>query len=297
MAEPKFARGAILEREDLYINLVDNNGSPVDAYDISFAIYDVTTGSEVLVGPSEREPAHPEVGSYWAPIRIPRNANKGLYRIRWKFRRTSTSNETTVMEEFEVIKQTEAQEAEWSDNILTMTSSLRDMLRDNNPDKNYHFRPPTSEGVINDYNEVFAYIWEDHELVEYMRRAVDRINMHPPETAFDGVSGLVNDKPSWRTMMLTGAIIHACFALSMNWTADEFSYDIGGISLDISKADMYSSRMDSAEQQFEKMLEAKERTVKVTRGLKQYRYGIGVRSAFGPHTHEGAMTPQKFLGF
>jgi hypothetical protein len=297
MAEPKFSRGAILEKDDLYINLVDNSGTPVDAYDISFAIFDVTTGSEVQIGPSEREPAHPEVGTYWAPVRIPRNANRGLYRIRWTFKRNSDSNEATVMEEFEVIRRDEAQSEQFDENTLSMIGSLRNMLRDNNPDKNYHFRPPTSEGVMSDQNEVFAYLWEDHELVEYLKRSVDRINMHPPETNYSGIQGIVNKKPAWRTMMLVGSIIHACFALSMNWTTDEFSYDIGGISLDISKADMYSSRMDSAEQRFKDMLEAKERTVKVTRGLKQSRYGVGVRSAFGPHTHEGAMTPQKFIGF
>ena len=296
MVEPQFPRGAILEREDLFINLVDNNGSPIDAYEISFALYDVTTGQEVQIGPSEREPAHPEVGTYWAPVRIPRNANKGLYRIRWTFKRDSTSPENTVMEEFEVIGRDEAQSQQYDDEIITMLGSLRDLLRDNDPDRNYHFRPPTSEGVLNEQNEVFAYLWEDHELVEYLNRAVDRINMHPPETKYNGIAGVVNNKPSWRTFMLTGAIVHACFALSMNWTADEFSYDIGGVSLDISKADMYESRMNSAEDRFNKMLEAKERTVKVTRGLKQSRYGIGVRSAFGPYTHDGAMTPRKFVG-
>lgn len=75
------------------------------------------------------------------------------------------------------------------------------------------------------------------------------------------------------------------------------SYSIGGISLDIDKSSKYESLKSNAEDQFQKMLEAKERTVNITKGLKQSRYGVGVRSSFGPSTSQGVMTPRKYLGF
>lgn len=157
MAEPKFSRGAILERDDLSINLVDSNGSPVDAYEISFALYDVTTGQEVQIGPSERDPAHPEVGTYWAPVRIPRNANLGLYRIRWTFKRDSTSNENTVMEEFEVIRRDEAQSQQWDDEIITSIGSLRKMLRDNCVDGDEYIEVRADNEV---YSIQIGELWE-----------------------------------------------------------------------------------------------------------------------------------------
>jgi hypothetical protein len=75
------------------------------------------------------------------------------------------------------------------------------------------------------------------------------------------------------------------------------SYSIGGISLDLNKSSQYESLKGNAEQQLDKMLESKSRTVKIMRGLKQSRYGIGVRSAFGPALSGGNITPRKYLGF
>jgi hypothetical protein len=89
---------------------------------------------------------------------------------------------------------------------------------------------------------------------------------------------------------------HENFTLSNGILAHN-SYSIGGVSLDIDKSSKYESLKSSAEQQFEKLLEAKSRTVNITRGLKQSRYGVGVRSSFGPITGEGQMTPRKYLGF
>ena len=75
------------------------------------------------------------------------------------------------------------------------------------------------------------------------------------------------------------------------------SYSIGGISLDLSKSSQYESLKGNAEAQLDKMLEAKTRTVKYVRGVQQSRYGLGVRSAWGPSTGSGVLTPRKYLGF
>lgn len=73
------------------------------------------------------------------------------------------------------------------------------------------------------------------------------------------------------------------------------SYSIGGISLDISKASTYESLKQNAEQQFDKATESKQSTVKIIRGLKQPRFGMGVRSAFGPFTGRGTLGPRSFV--
>lgn len=74
------------------------------------------------------------------------------------------------------------------------------------------------------------------------------------------------------------------------------SYSIGGVSLDLEKSSKYEGIKNNAESQLDKMLEAKTRTVKIIRGLQQSRYGLGVRSSFGPITGNGILTPAKFLG-
>lgn len=75
------------------------------------------------------------------------------------------------------------------------------------------------------------------------------------------------------------------------------SYSIGGISLDIDKSSKYESLKNNAESQFEKALEFKARTVKVIRGLQQPKYGVGIRSSFGPHVGRGVLSPRNFLVF
>lgn len=74
------------------------------------------------------------------------------------------------------------------------------------------------------------------------------------------------------------------------------SYSIGGISLDIDKSSKYQTLASDAKDQFRNYLEAKRDTVNIIRGLRQSRYGVGVRSAFGPITGHNVLTPRKYLG-
>lgn len=73
------------------------------------------------------------------------------------------------------------------------------------------------------------------------------------------------------------------------------SYSIGGISLDINKSSSYEGLKNNAEGRFDATLEAKKDTVKYIRGLKQPKYGVGIRSAFGPHLSSGTVSPRNFL--
>ncbi len=171
------------------------------------------------------------------------------------------------------------------------------LLVSNSPDRNYHFRPPAHESTIQQFNQVFGYIWEDEELQEYLFRSIDMISASPPRTPIMSVDQLVQSYPEWRTLMLNGAMMHALLALMINWIADEFSYSIGGVSLDIEKSSKYESAYQAMNDQFDKQLERAKQTVKIVKGLQQSRYGVGIRSAFGPYTGRGVLTPRKFLGW
>lgn len=219
----KFPLGKITGPEDLTLTLVDANNSPVDAYQVSYALSEVTTGVEVPIGPASRQPVHAAIGSYYAAFQIPENANLGLYRIRWTFQETTTSPVNAVMEEFYVEEPAKFELEIYTPTQLAMIRRLRILLRDQNPARNYKFQPPTSESTLNKYNRVFAYIWEDEELVEYMERAVDFINLSPPQTHWHTIDQMVSAKPAWRQMILMGAISHAAMALAFNWVQEEFS--------------------------------------------------------------------------
>lgn len=73
------------------------------------------------------------------------------------------------------------------------------------------------------------------------------------------------------------------------------SYSIGGVSLDIDKSSKYESLKQGAEDQFDKQLDLAKQTVKIIKGLQQPKYGVGIRSSFGPYVGKGVLSPRKFI--
>lgn len=292
-----YFRGQQLGGEDLNIYLEDCAGVPTNAAEITYALYDFTTGMEVLLGVPKRTPVNDSVGSYYASVIIPLDANIGPYRIRWTFREKVGGPMHQVVQEFEVIDKATSTTSLFSNCETDIIRRLRILLRDNNPDRNYHFRPPAHDVTIDQFNKVFGYIWLDEELQEYIQRSLDMISAAPPRTPFTTCDQLVACYPEWRTLLLNGAMMHALFAVMINWIADEFDYSIGGVSLSIEKSSKYESAYQTMSDQFDKQLEKAKQTVKIIRGLQQPRYGVGIRSSFGPFTGRGILTPQKFIGF
>lgn len=300
-----YTPGEVLDRGDLDIFLRNANGNPVNAAEISYAIFYVDPGppiTDVLIGAAERTPVNPAVGEYFASLMIPATATLGDYKIRWTFREFAGAPEQQVVQEFGVVDDAVVAPANplgLSATEEELVRSLRIKLRDWNPDKHYHFCPPEHESQIGQFNRVFGYVWEDLELVEYLRNALDYWNLHPPNTgtmvcnlAALSTNGFFG---SWKSAIIWGAMVHALMALSINWVHEEFNYSIGGISLSIEKSSKYEGLKNNAEGRFDKALEAKRDTVKIIRGLKQPRFGRGIRSAFGPHVGRGVLSPRSFL--
>jgi len=292
-----FYRGQQLGRGDLTIYLANANGTPSDAAEITYALYDFTTGQEVMVGGPRRVPMNPAVGEYYASVIIPLDANLGSYRIRWTFRELVGGPLQQALQEFEVAdKQGTAVIPVLSSCQTDLVRRLRILVRDQDPDRNYHFRPPTHEETIRQYSRVFGFVWEDDELVEYLESSKDMIALAPPLTPFGDLDSMCSQYSAWKTLLITGGMFWALQALRINWIQEEFSYSIGGVSLDLDRSSKYESAASSMSEQFDKMLEKAKATVNVVRGLQQPRYGMGIRSAFGPYSGRGVLSPRRFLG-
>lgn len=294
-----FVTGQTIGRGDLDIFLTDGGGNATNAYVITYALYwlDPAAGNaEVLVGNPERVPVNPTVGEYYAALVIPASANLGDYRIRWTIQQYANSPQQQVVQTFDIVAPVVIGASTYTPEERDMINTLRLLLRDQNPDRYYHFRPPEYEGNLNQYNRVFGQIWEDAELYQYLLRSLDWWNMFPPRTAeLNTLTKLYVQRPEWRTAIYWGAITHACFALSANWVADEFDYSIGGVSLSLERSSKYETLKQNSEQQFDKASTAKQQTVKFMRGLQQPKYGIGIRSSFGPFVGKGVLSPRGFL--
>ena len=168
------------------------------------------------------------------------------------------------------------------------------ITKKNSPDKFYHFRPPEHEGRVGRYDRVFGQVWEDQELLLYLQRALDDWTLVPPNTdQIRTIDEVWLSYPGWRSGITWGAIIHALFAVMLNWIQDEFDYSIGGVSLSIEKSSKFQSALGDAKDMWDKAAEGKTKTELYILGLKQPRFGVGVRSAFGPYVR-GTLGPRSF---
>jgi hypothetical protein len=217
-----FRRGSTTGPSDLSITVRNPSGNLIDPYRLQYAVYDATTGIEVLMGSPVCTPIRLSIGQYYAQVVIPADSNIGNWVIRWTIQETSTDPVYLSVQEFNVVGDSMIVSFSGDSNLDKLIFSLRILLRDNNPDRNYHFRQPESERFIQGQTQVFGFIWEDEELLEYIYMAIDDFNSRPPTTGID-VTNLWGSERRWKTAILIRAAAFACFAIAMNWIVDEFS--------------------------------------------------------------------------
>lgn len=290
-----FKRGQITGENDLKIAVRDSYGNLTDPYAITYSVFDFTTGVEVLIGDTNRIPSSTGVGEFYAQLTIPLDSNIGDWVVRWNFKETPSSPIVQVIQNFNVIGENTVSSigsgiSTANDEVLLRR--LRIILRDNNPDRNYRFRPPSTEQFLQTQTEVMGYIWEEEELFEYILMSIDDFNAAPPVT---GIT-LQNLPTRWRTSILLGAAAHACRAIAMNWIADEFSYSVSGVSLDIDKSSKYMGMKENFETQFDKSKDEAKRSIKIIKGVQQPRFGIGISSALGPYNRVGTQSRRNYVG-
>jgi len=73
------------------------------------------------------------------------------------------------------------------------------------------------------------------------------------------------------------------------------SYSISGVSLDIEKSSKYQSMMDAVGAEYDKVVDAAKRSIKIAKGLRQFRYGVGITSALGPLNRPGVQSRRNML--
>ena len=161
-------RGSTSGPNELTIIVRDVSDNLIDPYLLRYAIFDYTTGMEVLIGSPVNTPVRTSLGKYYASFTFPADANVGLWRIRWTIQETAVDPVYESVEEFNVVGDSTVVSVTGDANMDALIHSLRIILRDNNPDRNYRFRPPASEKFIQGQTQVFGFIWEVEELLEYL---------------------------------------------------------------------------------------------------------------------------------
>ena len=73
------------------------------------------------------------------------------------------------------------------------------------------------------------------------------------------------------------------------------SYSISGVSLDIEKSSKYMSIKDEFINEYDKLVEAAKRSIKIVKGLRQQKYGCGIQSALGPLSRPGIQSRRNMV--
>lgn len=73
------------------------------------------------------------------------------------------------------------------------------------------------------------------------------------------------------------------------------SYSISGVSLDVDKSAKYEGMKNNFIQEYDKLKEQAKRSIKIIRGLRQPRYGVGISSALGPYSSPGVQARRNFI--
>jgi hypothetical protein len=285
--------GQKLSEKDLYIITRNGIGNQTDPYDIAYEVFQRIQGLDVLISPQNQKPLRLGVGHYYANYMVPGDSLPGDYYIRWRFLETPDSEEMSAVQEFAVVNSSVIIESPFGENAKKLIKKLRFILRDNNPDRNYHFMPPAQEEVIQGFTQKFGFVWEDEELYEYIVFAISDLNNHPPREGW----AIDNLPDRLYSMVLSQAAATALRALAVNWAHEEWSGDISGVGLSIEKSSKYLSIKENFEAAYERQLtEHKENGVRYITGIRQPRYNIGVTSALGPYSNAGVQNRRNYIG-
>lgn len=243
-----------------------------------------------LVGQPNCIPKRVSQGAYIVPITIP-TTWKGIFRLVWYLQQYPTSPVDQVTEDFVVQSVDPLDPAFEAPSILVGKSLsiasansspevyakavkiVRHLLRDDNPDRNYHFRPPTPGRVVAGYTTRVGYIWTDEDILINLMISISKLNTWNP---LNYTAWTLDSIPmDWGNAAAIGAAAFCLLGESARWTADEFGYSLNGVSLDISKSGQYMSLGTTYDQQFNTWAPLLTANRPFSAGLRQQRWLLG----------------------
>lgn len=288
-----YFRGRVLGAKDLFIQFLVPEIGFRDPFSITYAVFQVVDGQEELVSDAEEAPVRLSIGYYYAGFTVPAEYVDGSYKIRWKIMEVDGQADPSYAEEpFMISAMPSSMGNLVNQSLADIVMTLRRLLKDANPKRDYHFRPPDSEGYIHRQTENFGYLWADEDLQEFLQMAVDHVNSTEPVTNHS----LASYPRRIRTLIVYGAALNALISQMSLWAEESFDYSIGGVSLSIDKVGYYQSLKENLKALWEKGLEEYKKSIHITKGLRQSRYTAGPKSRLGLMPGRNQITPRSWLG-
>jgi hypothetical protein len=302
--------GKTLGAGDLSLLVRDSNGALIDPYIVSFSIFqtddqiptkttpaytydqmqpnhlpshEVKKESVLVYGP-KITPARSSQGAYYVNITVPTTWH-GVFRLVWYLVQYQGQPENMVLEDF-VVQNVDplsnsfeapsvqiAQRPVTNNKYAPAIMYVRELLSDTNPDRNYHFRPPTPSKVVAGFTTRVGYIWTDQTILRMLDIAISKLNTWNPMNLYNYTIDTV--PTDWGKCAAVEAASLCLSGESARWAADEFTYSLNGVSLDINKAALYQSLGQTYSQQFSEWAPLVTANRPFSAGLRQQRWLLG----------------------
>lgn len=302
--------GKTLTAGDLNIAVRDANGAMIDPAVIAYSIFQIDKQVALTPTPAysydQQQPNHlpshtvnPEASLVYGPKQVPRRSGQGTYyvpitvpttwhgtfKLVWYLTQYAGGQENMVVEEFTVqnIDPTsnsfEAPSVQMTPAMVTTSKyapaimMVRELLSDTNPDRNYHFRPPTPSKVVAGYTTRVGYIWTDATILRMLMITISKLNTWNPMNLYNYT---IDSVPvDWGNAAAVGAAGRCLSAEGARWASDEFSFSLNGVSLDINKASLYQSMGAQYQAEFSEWAPLVTANRPGSVGLRQQRWLLG----------------------
>jgi hypothetical protein len=279
-------QGKTLTPGDLGIAVRQANGALMDPAVITYTIFSVDDqGLQTLATAPQLIPQRSGLGTYFVNMTIP-TVWKGRFELVWYLTQFPGGAEDTVHEEFEVTQIDPATTSFEAPSVLIAQRPgmsklmaerimrVRELLSDENPDRNYHFRPPTQGTTVAGFNSRVGYIWTDSTIIGMLRFAIQQINTANPMNLYHFT--VESAPPAWAEACCLGAAVRCLSKEAARWAEEGgWSYSLNGVSLGIDKAAQYQSLADSLRSEFNDWLPNLTANRPYSAGLRQNRWLLG----------------------
>ena len=275
--------GKTLGPGDLSLVVRDERNNPINPVAIGYTIYALDgEGSQVLVTQPKLQPASNGQGYFYVSMTLPTSWVEGQYRLIWNLKQTADVPEVAITEEFHIValptltggaeapSMLIAQRLATSQRTAELVVIVRELLSDTNPDRNYHFRPPTPGKTVAGFTTRVGYIWTDETIMRMLRLAIAQINTGNVKNMYSYT--LENIPPDWGQAAALGAAAKCLSAEAARWTADEFGYSLNGVSLDVEKSAKYQGLGEQYATEFREWIPVLTANRPASVGLRQMKW-------------------------
>jgi hypothetical protein len=278
-------QGKELKPGELGIITRDPDGRMIDPFSICYTLFSVNKDDvKTLAMPPKLIPRRSGNGTYYIDLVVPA-AWEGRYDLVWYVQQYEDSPEAQIYEEIMVVRVDPATTSFEAPSMLVtsrpgltprianMIVTTRELLSDTDPDRNYHFRPPTSGKTVANYNTRVGFIWTDSTIIRLLDLTIAQLNTwNPMNLTYYTLNNIPVD---WQKAASLGAAAKCLTGEAARWTSESFSYSLNGVSLDIQKQGDYMALGGQYLTEFQTWATALSANRPFTAGLRQSKYLLG----------------------